>query len=398
MHYIQVPKAGFGKRGKMFKKKFLFILCFLGFLIFIALIPMFTKSDEVFNFVLQKKYSFQSTDDKVTILLLGNAGGMHEGASLTDTIMVASYNIKSDRVYLISLPRDLWVDKIKAKLNAVYEIGDAKNQGLNFSKDTIGEILGVPIHYVLRIDFRGFVKAIDEVGRVDVDIERSFTDALYPITDKENDLCGWEETEKDFNEKEAKKLNIEVGKRKILIKDGNIATDSAEPDKGLQYFACRYEQISFNKGQTHMNGDMALKFVRSRMGNNSEGSDFARSKRQQKVIETFKAKVLSLETLVSPTKISGLLTTFGQTIETDISIKEAIELYSLVKKSTSHNFVLSNTGKNALLTTPPLQEYGGSWILIPKSGNFNEIKEFIKKVLNGEVTEYEASASARTGN
>ena len=64
--------------------------------------------------------TIKSTDDRVNVLLLGLAGGKHDGAMLTDSIIIASYHMKSNKVTMISVPRDLWMDGIKEKVN----IGD----------------------------------------------------------------------------------------------------------------------------------------------------------------------------------------------------------------------------------------------------------------------------------
>ena len=392
-------QSTFKKRGKIFKK-ILPVLIIAAVLIGINLgYSLLSGTTTVFKFIFQET-SLKSTDNRVNILLLGNAGGIHDGAYLTDTIMVGSYNLKEDKAYLFSLPRDLWFDKTKSKVNAVYEIGDAKREGLEFSKRIFGEILGIPIHYVVRLDFRGFIKAIDEVGGLEVEVEKSFQDSLYPITGKENDLCGFKEEEREFNEEEAKKLNIERGKRKVLVSpDGKIATDSADPQKGYVFFSCRYELISFKAGTVQMDGEMALRYVRSRMGSNNEGSDFARSKRQQRVIEAFRKKVLSLETLSNPVKMKSLVDIVGESMETDIPIENALDVYKLTKDVKSNqSFVIGAVGKNSLLINPPLQDYGGAWVLAPRGGNFNEIQQFVAKVLKGEVTEYEATASAWISN
>ena len=67
--------------------------------------------------------------DEFTILLLGYGGGKHEGTYLTDTIMVLNINIKTNKVLLVSIPRDIWVkvptdgEKFHAKINSVYQMG-----------------------------------------------------------------------------------------------------------------------------------------------------------------------------------------------------------------------------------------------------------------------------------
>ncbi|TSC63667.1 MAG: cell envelope-related transcriptional attenuator [Microgenomates group bacterium Gr01-1014_93] len=182
----------------------------LAILISFAILIAISASSSVVRRVFPQLMLLNSTDGKVNVLLLGNAGGTHEGAYLTDTIMVASYNLKENRAIFISLPRDIWVDSMKIKLNAVYEVGESKNEGrgLNLTKETVGQILGIPIHYAVRLDFRGFKKAINEVSGVDVLVDKSFDDSLYPIEGKEQDLCGFREEEKDFSEEEAKKLQV----------------------------------------------------------------------------------------------------------------------------------------------------------------------------------------------
>jgi polyisoprenyl-teichoic acid--peptidoglycan teichoic acid transferase len=342
-------------------------------------------------------YPFKTDDDRVNILLLGNAGGKHDGAYLTDTIIVASYNLKTQKATFISLPRDLWLEKTNSKVNAIYEKGLEDDTGLDLSKETITHLLGIPIHYGVRIDFSGFERAVDEVEGIEVEVAKTFDDHLYPITGKEEDMCGYKEEEKEFNEEEAKALNIEKGKRKVLIApDGKIATDSAEPNKGYEYFSCRYEHIHFDKGPTQMDGSTSLKFVRSRMGSNGEGSDFARSARQQKVIEAFRKKVLSIETLINPKKITGLISAFGQSFETDIPVDDMVSLYGVTKKlSSSTNIVLSNNGPDALLFNPPPSEFGGAWVLIPKDRSYKTLQEFIKTNLEGEGIN-ESTSSART--
>ncbi len=351
--------------------------------------------------------SLKSTDDKVNILFLGIAGGVHDGSNLTDTIMVASYNLKTNQLYLFSIPRDLWLPALKSKANAAYEIGMAKNDGLGMTKTVMGNILGIPIHYALRVDFRGFVTAIDALGGVDVIVDKQFDDYLYPIQGKEDDMCGSTEKEMDFSADDAKKLNIDPGKQKVLIlPDGQIATDSAIEDNGIKYFSCRYEHISFDKGLMKMNGAIALAYVRSRHGTNGQGSDFARSKRQQQVIEAARKKILSANTLMNPQKISELISTFGKSIDTDIPLNDILEFYNLSKKlDKTHSFVLDDSPKidlpnnrTSLLVHPPAADYGGAYVLISQDDDFAIVQGYVKKILSGEITDYEATATARPRN
>ncbi len=393
------------KRVKRITKKLFPLVLVVGILIALAIFLITASGTSTYVTSMLSGTSLKLTNGRVNVLLLGIAGGTHDGASLTDTILVASYELKSNQLYLFSIPRDLWLPSMQSKVNAVYEIGVVQKNGLGMAKTIIGNVLGLPINYALRLDFRGFVSAVDTLGGIDVLVNNSFDDYNYPIEGKENDLCGYEEKEVDLTADDAKKLNIEPGKQKILVApDGTVATDSAKEDKGIKYFACRYEHIQFDKGVNRMDGALALKFVRSRHGTNSEGSDFARSKRQQKVIEAIRSKLLSFETLTNPAKIAELLSTFGKSIDTDISVKDAVEFYKLSKDlKQTHSFVLDDSQKNglpdnraSLFVNPPRSEYGGAYVLISEDDDFSIVQGYVKKILQGEITEYEATASART--
>lgn len=392
------------KRIKKIFRKFLPIFIIIAILWAIAV--FFTTasgSSSVVNYIFSGS-SLKSANNRVNILFLGIAGGAHDGTYLTDTILVASYNLKTNKVYLFSIPRDLWLPALKSKANAVYELGLSQNNGLGLDKTIMGNILGIPIQYAFRIDFRGFINAVDAIDGVDINVDKTFDDFNYPIEGKENDLCGYVEKEIDFSADQAKELNIPVGKMKVLIApDGKIATDSAQEDSGAKYLTCRYEHLHFDQGVTHMNGEVALKYVRSRHGTNGEGSDFSRSKRQEKIIEAIRNKILSINTLANPQKINDLIKALGKSIDTDISIKDALELYKLSRKiNTTSNFVLDDSprvglpnNQKSLLIHPPADQYGGAYVLISQDDDFSTIAGYVKNVLTGQISEYEATAAAR---
>lgn len=384
------------KHAKKVLKKFLPILILITVFLIIALfISTKSGSNAVVNFITSSN-SLKTTGGRVNILLLGIPGGAHGGSSLTDTIMVASYDLKTKQAYLISIPRDLWLPSFRSKVNAVYQTGLKQGNGLTFAKTVIGNIVGLPISYSLRIDFNGFVKAIDAVGGIDVLVEKSFDDFNYPIQGAENDLCGFTEKEIDVTVEQAKQLNVAAGKQKFFISpDGVIATDSGKEDFGAKYFTCRYEHISFEKGVNHMLGAVALTYVRSRHGTNGEGSDFARSKRQEQVLTALRNKILSLETLTNPSRISDLIKALGQSLDTDISVKDALEFFKLVKNmDKTHTIVIDDN----LLIHPPADDYGGAYVLISQDDDFSTIQDYVRKVISGEINLDEATTSARFRN
>ena len=102
-------------------------------------------------------------EGRVNILLLGVGDAGHAGEDLTDTILVASIDPKTNDVVMISIPRDLYV-KIPgywwSKINAANAFAeqDKKGSGAEVIKKTVSDVLDIPIHYFVRVDFTGLKK------------------------------------------------------------------------------------------------------------------------------------------------------------------------------------------------------------------------------------------------
>ncbi|MCR4324635.1 MAG: LCP family protein [Candidatus Curtissbacteria bacterium] len=321
----------------------------------------------------------KSDNDRINVLLLGIGGVGHDGPDLTDTIILASVKKDGSDVALISIPRDLWVPDVSYKINHIYAIGQEDDEnGLELAEENVSVLMGLPIHYAARVDFNGFIKAVNLVEGLDINVENSFVDPRYPIPGKEDDLCGLtiEEQEKD-------------GVKEQVVKD---ATGAAIPliditDDGSP-FVCRYETLSFKKGPTQMDGVTALKFVRSRHGTNGEGSDFARSARQQKVILAFREKVFSTGTLTNPKTIIDLIGTFDQSIDTNIKNEDVplfVKLSQKIDPNKIRAIVLDAGREESVLEFGLPQNYGGQSVIIPKDANWTELSEYVQ----GEVFKLE---------
>src|SRR4030042_739908 len=221
----------------------------------------------VSNFIFTPRGVVEEIDGRTNILILGKGGEGHEAPDLTDTMLFLSLNYKDKKTTIISLPRDIWLPELRTKLNSVYYWGNKKEDrgGIILAKASVEEILGQPVHYAVVLDFSGFKEIIDILGGVEVDVETSFTDAKYPISGRENDLC------------------------------------NNDPE-----YKCRYETLRFTLGRQLMDGETALKFARSRNAEGDEGTDFARQKRQQKIIKAIEEKILDNGTLFSPGKLLRL--------------------------------------------------------------------------------------------
>lgn len=335
------------------------------------------------------------------MLLLGIPGQGHDGPNLTDTLMVASLDPQAKTVDLISLPRDLWIDKHKVKVNTLYHLGLGKGEGIEFVQQELGEVLGIRIPYGVRVDFSGFVKAVDLLNGIEVEIQTSFDDFAYPVPGKEKEMCDLREKELELDEGAAKIYAVAPGKIKALVdieeKIATVATsisgDFEFTDQSVfKFFPCRFEHLEFTKGKTVMDGATALKFVRSRHGTGSEGSDFARSRRQQLVLTAFKNKLLSIRTLTDPAKLAGLLKTFETHVEVNIPAKNYIHFLDLVKNIREiHSFVIQPGGPNPLLVNPNYADFGGAFVLIPPKNDFSIIQRYVGLIIAGN---YEATASA----
>lgn len=310
----------------------------------------------------------QVEEKRVNVLLLGAGGGSHEGPDLTDTIIFATIDPKKQEAVLVSIPRDLWVPEITAKINTAYVYGEEKEKGggLILAKALVSKILGQDIDYAVKIDFDGFVKAIDKMGGLDVEVERAFDDYAYPITGKEDEPCGFDET-------------------MIASLSAQIATGSATESES---FPCRYEHLHFDKGVVQMDGETALKYVRSRHALGPEGSDFARSKRQERIISAIKDKVFSLNLLLNPVNVMDILDVIKDSIDTDIKEEEYDDFIRLAQKfqeSKISSAIIDtgdySTGREGLLINPPTgAEYRNQWILIPEAGNgeYGDIQEYVE--------------------
>ncbi len=339
----------------------------VGLVLFVLIIIFFTFGGTN-NFFFERT-GFEGFAGRTNVLILGTGGEGHAGINLSDTMILASINLRQKDVALISIPRDLWIDEMKAKINTVYAFGEEKKkgEGLKAAKEKVEQNFGIPIHYGVRVDFLGFVRAIDLVGGIEVFVETGFEDFKYPITGKEEDTCGLTIQEVEID-----------GVAKIQVFDATgAAVLESDP------FACRYEHIQFKPGLQHIDGQAALKYVRSRLGTNGTGSDFARSVRQKQVITAFGSKVFDLRNLFSPKKIAEVLTTFGESIDSDLTEREISQLPALlttIKEFNVRNLVPSSEGQNPLLYNPPVSDYG-AWILLPKDNNWEifrrEINNFI---------------------
>jgi LCP family protein required for cell wall assembly len=264
-------------------------------------------------------------DGRINILLLGIGGAGHDGADLTDTMMVVSVDPINKTVSMLSIPRDLWVDIPgggESKINAVNSFGNQNKKrfgdGPSASKQVVSQILDLPIHYYILMDFEGFKKMVDEVGGIDVNVEKSIVDPYYP-----DDRPG------------------------------------------------HYGQITYrvSAGQQHMDGTAALRYARSR----ETTSDFDRAHRQQIILKALKDKALSVGIMANPAKLSGLMNIVGEHFRTDMQLWEMERFLTILKDVNTQEIaqrVLEDSSEGLLKSS----NINGAYVLLPRSGNYKEIQ------------------------
>ena len=280
-----------------------------------------------------KKLAGES-NDRINILLVGIGGAGHPGSYLADTIMVVSIKPSTNEVATMSIPRDLYVDIPTfgwRKINNSIAFGmndDYPGGGEALLAEVVTEVTGEPIHYYARIDFEGFKKVIDDLNGLDIDVDNAFTDYQYP----------------DYN--------------------------------------FGFQVVSFKEGINHMDGERALQYSRSRHGTNGEGSDFARSQRQQKVLFSFKEKFLSLNTFLNPAGIVSALDNLGKHNKTNMQIWEIVKLAKIadnINKDKIISLALDTSDEGLLYSDTTID---GAYILLPNSGDYSAIQYRMKNVFN----------------
>ena len=279
----------------------------------------------------------QNTDNRTNLVFLGLGGEGHEAPDLTDSMIFVSLSHQTNSITMISLPREIWVPTMQAKINTAYHYGNEKRAdgGRDLSKSAVSEILGLPVHYALALDFTGFIKAIDAVGGIDVTIERGFDDYKYPIPGKEQ----------------------------------------AEPD------SARYEHLHFEAGITHMDGATALKFARSRHAEGDEGTDFARSARQQKIILAFRDKLLQSNTFLDFEKLKALFSSFSSSVDTDIKEEEMAGFFRFFLTFNNSKRGVTNLSLEKQFINPKNKSpYQGQWVLIPAASQ-EELNKYVRENL-----------------
>lgn len=261
---------------------------------------------------------------RVTVLVMGldyrdwEAG---TGAPRTDTMILLTLDPLSRTAGMLSIPRDLWVNVPGfeyGRINTAYSLGiayEVPGGGPGLAMVTVEELLGVPIDYYAQIDFSAFVRFIDEIGGVKLEIPESIT--IDPL--------------------------------------GDNNTKTLKP------------------GRQTLPGDLALAYARARK---TEGGDFDRAQRQQQVILAIRDRLVSLDMLpVLISKAPQLYQELSSGVNTNLSLEQAIQLAWLaqqIQEENIHRGVIAPPDQVLLVTTVE-----GDEVLKPIADKIRETRDAV---------------------
>lgn len=277
-------------------------------------------------------------DSRINILTLG----IDAAAGLTDSISIISIDPINKKMAMLSVPRDLYVfnsaENRPTKINEVYNSGisacakaqktcDSKvDAGGALMKKTVGETLGIQISYFAKVDFNGVKKIVDNLGGIQIYVDKAIYDPKYPSS-----------------------------------------TGSG------------FDPFSIKAGLQKLDGATALKYARSRQTT----SDFDRSRRQQQVIGAIRDKAFQLNFLANPKKVTDLLATIGRNFKTDLQSNEIVSLTKLLTElgdTQTSTAILDNGPTGPLVSST---NNIGQYILVPKLGqnDWSEVRDFAMTAL-----------------
>lgn len=291
------------------------------------------------------KTPVKQTNGRKNILLLGTdvLSNRVGDPVLTDTIILFSLNLENGEFTAISLPRDLWSVEYKTKINSLYEYGKDRFPGepQRFPKEVIENLTGVTVHNTIVLSLDQLKELIDDLGGVSVTVPEGFVDEAFPRTDVD--------------------IRTEHDPKKL------------------------YQRVEFTQGVETMNGERALQFVRSRHSTQQDqGTDNARSLRQQSVINAIIAKLRDRSTLQDPVILGKIFDWYYRNFQSELSVEELIQIGYLLQEQLTKISITPQTlsfeldGKTGVITHPAIGKYN-QWVYEIK--NDQEFKQEVKQKL-----------------
>jgi LCP family protein required for cell wall assembly len=266
--------------------------------------------------------------ERFSFLLMGLDAikNQRDGSLLTDTLMIATID-KSGRITLISLPRDLWIESLKTKINALYYYGEESNPGYGSELvvSVVEDITSLPIDGVVVVGMDTVKSVVDALGGIAIDIPESFTDTQFPLDT----------------------VNTKTVTDPLLL----------------------YETISFSQGLQTLSGSEAMKYIRSRHSDNEdEGNDMARVRRQQQVVNAIITAAVKPENVLKPEMLGSLFAVWNEWVITDVPDEVWISLgWNMREKPVTlitTQIPVRDSNQSGMIYHPPIEKYG-LWVYEP---------------------------------
>lgn len=294
---------------------------------------------------------------RVNILIAGDSADDpgHQGAQLTDSIMVLSINTRSHTAFMLSIPRDLWV--YIPGLGSYQKINAANEVSMNQLQQVVQTDLGIPVDYYALIDYGAFRDAVNAVGGITINVQSPDPRGLY---------------------------------------------DS-------------FTHLKLPNGEDTLNGQTALNLARAR-GDGSAGdvsygfpgTDFTRTQYQREMGVAIAKKALTAGVITNPIKVTDLVQAIGNNVHTDLNLQDVLRLAQITKGinlNTMGSYSYTSTTTGAAASTALLTDYvdpaSGEDALIPKEGvgQFGQLQEYYQQLTStNPVVKEDASVVLLNGS
>ncbi len=276
----------------------------------VALIPVLT-----ITLLLGMLFSYLS--QPVTLLLLGSDRRSVEGPSRSDSIFVLRADPRQGTIRGLCLPRDIYVPlqglpvRRTAKLNAALFYGDyyADSQGIPAARETVSNLIDVPVNGTVVVHFGLLEKLVDSIGGVEIYFED-------PVMDPQ--------------------FNCMLGGRSYALR--------------------------FEAGWNYLNGRRALEYVRLR----KPDTDFGRMKRNRHLLNVIIARLKTPSSWMTLPKLAPHL---PAEIDTDMGLLAWLRTAWVFGRCASNGIAWDSIDKNDLL---PGKLATGAQVLLPEPGVLKE--------------------------
>jgi polyisoprenyl-teichoic acid--peptidoglycan teichoic acid transferase len=287
---------------------------------------------------------------RVNILLAGDSvdDPNHAGADLTDSIMLISIDTTNHTGFMLSIPRDTWVnipgmgyEKINAANTVTgFSAAGYPNGGMGQLEQVVSTDFGIPIDYYGLIDYTAFRDAVNAVGTINIDIQSPDPRGLY------------------------------------------------DPNTNLK----------LPNGEVTLDGQQALDLARARGdGYGSYGfpdNDYDRTQHQRQMLVALEQKAGTVGVLTNPLKVTQLVDAIGNNVQTDLSLQDVLRLVQLTKGinlNSMKSLALTDSGTGALLQNYTAPD--GEEALIPSDGigDYSQIQQYYEQLTSGSSVSTVAS-------